>query len=138
MCDNGDAFSGTWIMDPEKSRFDPNHRPSKGTMRFDREPFGYTMRAEGESDGKHIQEQPPRFILDGQEHPVAGMPEMNAVSFQPDPNTLHVTVRQQGSIMGEGSYIVSPDGATLTATVRGIDAQQRTFETTVVWQRQVT
>jgi hypothetical protein len=33
-------------------------------------------------------------------------------------------------------YTVSADGSTLTATVRGIDAQQRPFQTVVVWDRQ--
>jgi len=95
-----------------------------------------SLRPDGVCDGKHVEEQPQRFILDGREHPVPGAPEVAVVSTLPDPNTLRATARRGDRTVGEGSYTVSADGATLTATVRGIDAQQRPFQTTVVWDRQ--
>lgn len=136
MPNQQDPFSGTWKMNPQKSNFDPNHRPSEATMRFERESEGYFMRAEGVCDGKHVEEQPQRFILDGREHPVPGVLDVTAVSTRPDPNTIRAAARSGDRTVGEGSYVVSADGATLTATVRGIDAQQRPFQTTVVWDRQ--
>jgi hypothetical protein len=136
MPNQQDPFSGTWKMNTQRSNFDPNHRPSEATMRFERESEGYLMHAEGVCDGKHVQEQPQRFILDDKEHPVPGAPEVVVVSSRPDPNTIRSVARNGDRTLGEGSYVVSADGATLTATVRGIDAQQRRFETTVVWDRQ--
>ncbi|MBV9265542.1 MAG: hypothetical protein JO061_05175 [Acidobacteriaceae bacterium] len=136
MPNQTDLFSGTWKMNARKSKFDPNHQPSEATMRFEREAEGYLMRAEGTSDGKHIEEQPQRFMLDGEEYPVPGAPGVTTVSTRPDANTIQVSARNGDSVLGEGSYVVSADGATLTATVRGIDAQQRPFQTTVVWDRE--
>jgi len=42
-----DPFDGTWKLDPEKSQFDHNHRPSNATMRWECTADGYTMTAEG-------------------------------------------------------------------------------------------
>jgi hypothetical protein len=131
-----DPFSGTWKINPEKSSFDPNHRPSAATIHFEHESDGYLMRAEGSCDGKHVEEQPQRFILDGKEHPVPGVPGVTTVSTRPDPNTLHASARNGDRVLGEASYVVSTDRATLTATVNGIDAKQRRFQSTLVWDRQ--
>ncbi len=95
----------------------------------------YLMRAEGVCDGKRVEEQPQRFILDGVERPVHGATGVTAVSTRRNSHTLHACARAGDRTVGEGSYVVSADGTTLTATVRGIDAQQRPFQTTVVWER---
>lgn len=123
-------------MNPQKSNFDPNHRPTEATMRFERQPDGYLMRAEGIAGGKRVEERPARFILDGVERPVPGATGVTAVSTCPDPNTIVSVARSGDRTVGEGSYFVSADGATLTVTVRGIDAQQRPFQTSVVWDRE--
>jgi hypothetical protein len=123
-------------MNREKSNFDPNHRPEDGVLRFERTEDGYLMLAEGVCDGKRVQEQPQNFILDGVERPVPGAPEYVAVATRPDPQTIRAIGRKGGQVVGDGSYVVSADGKTLTATVRGVDARQRPFQTVVVWERQ--
>jgi hypothetical protein len=130
-----DPFVGTWKMNLQESSFETSHRPSQGTMRFERKLDGYILRAEGVCEGKYIKEQPVRFIFDGKEHPVPGAPKITAISTRPDANTVLVEARRGGRIAGEASYLVSADGATLTTRVRGIDDQQRPFRTTVVWVR---
>src|SRR6185295_13090783 len=106
------------------------------TLRFERQPDGYIMRAAGVCEGKPVEEQPARFILDGVERPIPGAAGVTALSTSPDPNTIRSIARMGDRTVGEGSYVVSADGATLTATVRGVDAQQRPFQTTVVWDRE--
>ena len=44
-------------------------------------------------------------------------------------------IREDGSIAGEGSYIVAEDGTTMTATTAGFDSQLRRFEMRTVWDR---
>jgi hypothetical protein len=122
-------------MNRERSNFDPNHRPSEGTLRFEREGGAYLMLAEGVCEGKRVEEQPQRFMPDGVERPVSGAPEFVAVATKPDPHTIRVVSRRGDEVVGEGSYVVSADGRSLTATMRGIDAQHRSFQTTVVWER---
>ena len=63
-----DPFDGTWQLNPEKSHFDPNHRPSNATMRWECTSDGYTMTAEGiAGDGSIVREKPSTFVPDGKE-----------------------------------------------------------------------
>jgi hypothetical protein len=131
-----DPFAGTWKMNPQRSKFDPNHRPSEATMRFEPASDGYVMHAEGVSEGKHVKEHPVRFIFDGKHHPVPGFPDLVAISSRPDPNTILVQGLRGDLTAGEARYVVSRDGTTLTATVAGIDIEQRAFRSTVIWVRE--
>jgi hypothetical protein len=64
------------------------------------------------------------------------MPGLTATTRRPDPFTLLAQVqREDGSIAGEGSYVVDADGATMTATTAGTDSQLRRFEMRTVWDR---
>ena len=36
-----DPFVGTWKLNPDRSEFDPNHRPSQGTMTLELEAEGH-------------------------------------------------------------------------------------------------
>jgi hypothetical protein len=134
-----DVFSGTWKLNPAKSQFDANHRPSAGTMVFEANPDGrYVMRAEGiKENGEKVAERPMTFIPDGSEQPVPGLPGLKAISTLPDANTLHVEVkREDGSVVGGGTYSVSADGRSLSVTNFGYDSQLRQFKQQTAWDRE--
>jgi hypothetical protein len=134
-----DPFVGTWKLNVEKSEFDPNHRPTAGTMVFELDEQGhYQLKAEGfNAKGEKVTERPARFILDGKEHPVADFPGLKAMSTRPDANTIKGEARgEDGSVVGGGTYVVSPDGKSLTATNFGWDSQMRQFKQRTVWDRQ--
>ena len=132
-----DPFLGRWQLNKEKSHFDANHNPRGGTMVIELDGAGYVMKAEGVAeDGRTVAERPQHFILDGAPHPLGEYPQLAAVSTQPSPRALHSEVRRQdGSIVGEGDYVVSDDGRSMTATATGFDSQLRRFQVTTVWDR---
>jgi len=132
-----DVFSGAWKLNVEKSQFDQNHRPASATMRWDPIPDGYRMVAEGTTgDGEPVQERPATFILDGQDHPTQNAPGCSAAMSRPVSNTIEVESKNAGRVVGKARYVVSGDGTTLTASVSGIDAKQRSFQVVLVWDRQ--
>ena len=134
-----DSFVGTWELNVGKSEFDANHRPSAATMVFDLDAQGYyLMTAEGRNDkGEKVAERPTRFIPDGKAHPIPDFPGLITVHTCPDPNTIAGEARRaDGSVVGGGTYIVSEDGKTLTATTSGWDSQLRQFKLRTVWDRQ--
>jgi serine/threonine protein kinase len=134
-----DPFVGTWRLDPEKSQFDPNHRPTAGTMVFELNAEGhYLMKAEGiNAKGEKCTERPQRFIPDGKVYPIPDFPGLSAVATRPNPQTLHGEARREdGSIVGGGTLVVSADGNLLTATNFGFDSQLREFKTQTVWDRE--
>ena len=133
-----DPFVGTWKLNPEKSNFDANHRPGGGTMRWELGPDGaYLMTAHGQNaKGEAVAERPQTLIADGRAYPVQDFPGLVSVTTKPEPNTLRAEARREdGSIVGEGTYVVATDGASLTATTAGFDTQLRRFEMRTVWDR---
>ena len=105
-------------------------------MVWERDPDGYHMQAEGTTrEGKVVKEVPQHFILDGQPRPVPGVPGVMAVASRPDPHTVVAQGLKDGVILGQATYVVSPDGRMLTATASGRDSQQRPFTTTVAFDR---
>lgn len=133
-----DPFVGTWTLNPSKSDFHPNHQPRSGTVTFELDAEGhYLMSAEGtHADGERIAERPQRFILDGEGHPVEGFRGLTTYAMRPDSNTLRAEVRREdGSLAGEGTYVVSPDGQSMVATASGWDSQLRPFKQVTAWDR---
>jgi hypothetical protein len=133
-----DLFVGTWKLNPGKSHYDENHRPSEGTMHFRVAPGGgYLMLAEGRNaKGEQVAEAPQTLIPDGRPYPVPGFPGLTTVTTRSQPHTIEAEVRREdGSIVGHGSYVLSDDGASMTATTAGYDTQLRRFEMKTVWDR---
>jgi hypothetical protein len=133
-----DQFEGTWKLNPRKSQFDANHRPMEGTMRWQIEPDGgYTLLAQGMNDkGEPCVEKPQKLLPDGRPYPIEGLPGLTSITSRPDPHTVRAEARREdGSLAGEGSYVVSGDGMTMTATTAGFDSQLRRFEMRTVWDR---
>ena len=134
-----DLFVGTWKLNPARSTLDAHHRPTEGTMRWQRETNGaYLLEAEGlDAKGNRVAERPQRLIPDGLAYPVPDFHGLTAITSQPDGHTLRAEVRREDStVVGEGSYVVSADGTSLVATTDGFDAQLRRFEMHTVWERQ--
>jgi hypothetical protein len=134
-----DLFVGTWKLNVEKSEFDANHRPTAGTMVYELDAQGhYLLKAEGlNAKGEKVAERPTRIIPDGQEHPVPDFPGLKFIATRPDPHTLTGEVRREdGSVVGGGTSVVSTDGKSLAATNFGWDSQLRQFKQRTVWDRQ--
>jgi hypothetical protein len=134
-----DPFVGTWKLNVERSEFDANHRPSAATMVFELDSRGnYLMKAEGaKANGEKVAERPVQFIPDGKEHQLPDFPGLKTVYTRPHPNTITGAVtREDGSVAGGGTYEVSLDGSSLTATTFGYDSQLRQFKQQTVWDRQ--
>jgi hypothetical protein len=133
-----DPFVGTWTLNPTRSAFDPNHRPSEATMTWELEPDGtYLLRAAGlDAKGKRCEEKPQRLRPDGTAYPIDGLPGLTSVTTRPDASTIRAEAkREDGSIAGEGTYVVAEDGRTMTATAKGFDSQLRPFTQQTVWDR---
>ena len=133
-----DPFVGTWKLNSSRSQFDPNHRPSEATLRWQLEPDGgYLMLAEGVNEkGERVAEKPQKLFADGQAYPVENFPGLTCITRRPERNAIRAEVtREDGSIAGEGSYVVANDGMSMTATTAGFDSQLRRFEMMTVWDK---
>ena len=137
MAQHLDPFLGSWKLNPSRSEFDPNHRPSEARMTWAREADGhYLMTAEGTVGGKTSAEKPQRFIPDANAYPVPDFPGLSLAALRRDANTIQIECRREdGSLAGQATYTVSPDGRTMAATNSGFDSQLRQFRQYTVWDR---
>jgi hypothetical protein len=134
-----DPFVGTWKLNVEKSEFDANHRPRAGTMVVELDGEGYyAQKAEGVNEkGEKCAERPIRFIPDGKEHPVLDFPGLKYVAARPEPSMMTSEARREdGSVVGGSTTVVSEDGKSKTVTNFGYDSQLRQFQQRTVWDRQ--
>ena len=97
----------------------------------------YLMTAQGlNAKGESVVERPTRLVPDGQPHPIPDFPGLSTTTIRLDANTLQSEARREdGSVVGGGTLVVSPDGAWLTATNFGYDTQLRQFQQRTVWDR---
>jgi hypothetical protein len=75
------------------------------------------------------------FQLDGQEH-TTPQPKTTMLARKLNARTIETIGKSDGQEVGRGTYVVSEDGKTLTATVSGADANHHTFKTVMVFERQ--
>jgi hypothetical protein len=134
-----DPFIGTWILNVEKSEFDADHHPRAATMIIELDAEGYYLQmAEGINEkGDQCRERPMRFIADGQERPIPDFPGLKYRVTQPDVNTMIGEARREdGSVVGGSTTVVSADGKSKTVANFGYDSQLRQFQQRTVWERQ--
>ena len=89
-----DPFAGTWTLNPAKSEFDANHRPTEGMMRWELGDGGtLLMTAEGVNQkGERVAEQPQTLIPDGRPYPVPNFPGLSSPPLSPrSPSTEAAT-----------------------------------------------
>ena len=132
-----DVFTGTWELNPQRSEFDPNHQPRQATIVFAKDGDAYLLTAQGlNAKGEPVVENAQRLVPDGKPYPVPGLAGLMATCTLRDPNTLAAEVRREdGTLAGQGEYVVAPDGRSLAATTSGFDTQLRQFRQFTVWDR---
>lgn len=131
-------FTGTWTLDPDRSQFDVHHRPRAATLVIEPDDEGgYLIKAEGIGEkGQKETERPTTVIPDGQPRPIPDFPGLTATSTQIDSRTVHTEVkREDGSIVGKATLVLSLDGQSLTSVNSGFDSQLRQFEQRTLWRR---
>ena len=133
-----DPFVGTWTLNTTRSAFDANHKPAEATMTWELDADGaYLLLAEGvDARGERSREKPQRLRPDGVAYPVEGLPGLTSVTTRLNPNTIRAEAkREDGSLAGEGTYVVAADGRTMMASTRGFDSQLRQFTMKTMWDR---
>ena len=127
-------FVGTWTANIEKSHRHANHQFGSATLRFDVSGDDVVLVHSGVNAAGKLESGETRLRADGQEHPVSPQaPDVVVATRWVGSNVLETIARKDGQVVGHGKYEVSPDGATLTATVAGTDAAGKLFEQVIVF-----
>jgi hypothetical protein len=132
-----DQHSGTWKMNPAKSKYTPGPTPRSVTVKVDCDENGMKLDAEGTNqDGTptHV-EYSAKF--DGKDYPITGTYADTVSVKRIGANTIQSTLRKNdGQLMLIVTTTVSRDGKTRTSTFKGTDGQGNDINNIVVYDKQ--
>jgi hypothetical protein len=132
-----DQLSGTWKLNPAKSKYSPGPAPKSLTVKVDADENNFNVTAEGtDADGKptHVAYSAK---FDGKDYPITGLPYAETVSVQrTDASTVVSTLKKGGQVVMTVTTAVSKDGKSRTSTFKGKDEQGHDVNNVVVYDKQ--
>jgi hypothetical protein len=130
-------FIGTWIANIEKSRRHANHQFQSATLSFEMSGDDVSLTHSGVNMSGKRESGTTLLHPDGREHLVSSQaPGVVAVTRWVGTHVLESEAKKDGLGVGKGTYEVSEDGRTLTATVAGTDAAGLPFKQVIVFDRE--
>ena len=132
----GDVQSGTWKMNPAKSKYD-GPPPKSATVKIESNPQEIRLDAQGVGANDQATHTQFQAKYDGKDYPATGLPVGDHVSVKRvNENTIQVTMKEDGAALMTVMSVVSKDGKTRTSTYSGKDAQGHDVHTVVVYDKQ--
>ncbi len=132
-----DQHSGTWKMNPDKSKYSPGPAPKNTTVKVEVDENGVKINAQGtNADGSDLHVQYDAKF-DGKDYPVTGLAYADTVSVKRiGADTIESTMKKGGQVMMTVTSKVSKDGKTRTSTFKGKDAEGHDVLNVVVSDKQ--
>jgi len=132
-----DQQSGTWKMNPAKSKYSPGPAPTELTVKIAADENHIKLNADGTNgDGTPLHvEYDAKF--DSKDYPATGMPNADSVSVKRlKGGGIESQEKKSGEVLITITSVVSKDGRTRTSTWKGKDAQGREVNNVVVFDKQ--
>ena len=132
-----DQHSGTWKMNPAKSKYSPGPTPRNVTVKVHCDENGIEIDAEGTN-----QDGTPTHVkysakFDGKEYPITGTYADTVSVKRIEGNAIQSTLRNKdGQLMLIVITTVSTDGKTRTSTFKGTAGQGHDIENIVLYDKQ--
>ena len=131
-----DPFTGTWVANVAKSRRHKNHQFQSAFLRFEVNGAAISLTQGGVNMSGKQEQSTLALQADGQEYAVSPQAQgVVVITSWLGPNVLETIGKRGADVLGRGTYEVSADGKTLTATVSGIDAAGAAFDQVIVFDR---
>ena len=128
-------FVGSWLANLSKSKRHPNHQFQSATLQFAVDGDTVTLTQGGVNAGGQAESGTITLQADGKERPIPQAPGVVSVVRWVGSRVLETVGKKDGQVVGRGTYEVSADGKTLTATVSGTDASGAAFDQVIVFDR---
>jgi|SRR6202048_464386 len=132
-----DQHSGTWKMNPAKSKYSPGPAAKNITLKVDSDEVSVKIDSEGtDGEGKptHVQYDAK---FDGKNYPVTGLAYGDTVTVKRiDANTIQTSIKKGDQVVMTVTSKVSADGKMRTSTFKGKDAQGHAVNNVVVYDKQ--
>jgi hypothetical protein len=131
-----DPLLGTWQINLSKSKYSPGPPPRSQAMSIQAEGQNLKGTVTGTDTSGNPINFMATFVFDGMPHPT-GNPNGDATAYtRVDAYTVIRSLTKAGKLVETLTFVVSPDGKTLTITTNGIAANGRPFNNVAVADKQ--
>ena len=131
-----DVQSGTWKMNPSKSKYE-GPTPKSATVKIESSEQEIRLDAQGVGANDQATRTQFQAKFDGKDYPATGLPVGDHVSVKRiDAHKIQVIMKQGGQAVMTVTSVVSKDGKTRTSTYQGKDSQGHEVHTVVVYDKQ--
>jgi len=132
-----DQQSGTWKMNPGKSKYSPGPAPKSVTLKIESEGDNIKLGADAIDAAGNPTHVEYTAKYDGKDYLVTGSPNADTVAVKRiDASTTQSTLKKAGQVVMTVHSVVSQDGKTRTSTFKGKDAQGNDVSNVVVYDKQ--
>ena len=132
-----DQHSGTWKMDPAKSKYDPGPAAKSITVKIESEGDNIKLNSDGIDAAGNPTHIAYTAKYDGKDYPITGVPNADTVAIErTDASTVRSTLKKDGQVVMTVTSVVSKDGKTRTSTFKGKDAKGQDVNNIVVYNRE--
>lgn len=132
-----DQQSGTWKMNPAKSKYRPGPTPKSLTVKVDSDENSVKVIADGtNADGAptHVEYN---ATFDGKDYPIIGTYADTVSVKRIDARPMQSILKsKEGQVMLTVITTVSADGKTKTSTFKGTDGQGHDMNNIIVYDKQ--
>lgn len=131
-----DLVLGTWILNLEKSSYDPGPPPRSQSRTYETAPEGIkatitTVDAKGQAVTARYTAK-----YDSLEYPLTGSTTIDAIALKRiNAYTSEATLTHARKIIGNARRVISEDGKTMTITFRGTDEDGRAVTNVSVYEK---
>ena len=131
-----DQQSGTWKMNPDKSKYSPGPAPKSVTIKIESDAENITLSSDGIDASGNPTHVEYTAKYDGKDYPITGAPNADTVSLtRLDASTTQAIQKKAGEVMMTVKSVISQDGKTRTSTSTGKDAKGREVNNVVVYDK---
>jgi hypothetical protein len=131
VTDHTNAFTGTWKLNPSRSKYASGQGPKSATITF--APDGSLTFQVVQIDGKRFKWSHEWSVR--KEVPVNGI-ENGTIITKLQGNVVDDTMRISGQVVQIIQAVLSSDGIELTATITHLDEQRHALQDVQVFERQ--
>ena len=133
----GDQHSGTWKMNPDKSKYSPGPAPKSNTVTINSDADNIKLSSEGIDAAGNPTHVEYTAKYDGKDYPITGVPNADTVALERlDTSTTRSTIKKGDQVVMTVTSVISKAGKTRTSTFKGKDAQGQDVNNVVVYDKQ--
>ena len=132
-----DQHSGTWKMNPAKSKYSPGPAPKSITVKIDSDADNIKLSSDGIDAAGNPTHVEYTAKYDGKDYPITGVPNADTVALERlDASTIRSTMKRGDQVVMTVTSVISKGGTTRTSTFKGKNAEGQDINNVVVYKKQ--